>query len=139
MQPQFLERVEIVKDFLNSIGNLDFDRVARHLSEEAVMVLPFIEQLPPLRGRSAIVGQLRESVPRMFERMNFTYDEWYEVCDAEVVIAEYQSESLQRGTGALYANSYITVFRFDGVQISLYKEYLNPVKMVGLALPADDA
>ncbi len=137
MQSPFVERVEIVKDFLNSIGNLDFYRVAEHLAEEAVMVLPFVEQLPPLRGRSAIVSQLRESVPLMFDRMNFTYEQWYEVQGADAVIAEYHSESPQRGTGAVYTNSYITVFHFDGSQITLYKEYLNPVKMMGFTAPAD--
>jgi ketosteroid isomerase-like protein len=131
----FDERVRAVRGFLNGIGDLDFDRVEHHLAEDAVMVLPFVDEVPPTRGRSAIVDQLRNSVPAMFERMNFTYDEFYDVCDADAVVAEYHSECPQRGTGKLYRNTYITVFRFDGDKITLYKEYLNPLKFIGFTEP----
>ena len=132
MQSDFRRRVATVSDFLDSIGNLDFDRVEQHLAENAVMVLPFVEEVPPARGRTAIVDQLRNSVPLMFERMNFTYDEWYDVRDADAVVAEYHSECPQRGTGKLYRNAYITVFRFEGDKISLYKEYPEPTEVCGL-------
>ncbi|MDA4106798.1 nuclear transport factor 2 family protein [Mycolicibacterium holsaticum] len=135
MSSSFEERVQIAKDFLDSIGNLDFDRVERHLAPDAVMVLPFVEEVPPTRGSAAIADQLRDSVPAMFDRMNFTYDEWYDVRDAEWLIAEYHSESPQRNTGSVYRNAYITVFRFEGNKIALYKEYLNPLKFVGFTEP----
>ncbi len=135
MSSDFPERVATVRDFLDSLGDLDFDRVAQHLAQDAVMVLPFVEEVPPARGRSAIVDQLRNSVPLMFERMNFTYDEWYDVRDADAVVVEYHSECPQKRTGRLYRNSYITVFRFDGRKISLYKEYLNPLRFEGFTTP----
>ena len=129
MSTPFRERVRIVTEFLDGIGDLDFDSVDRHLAAEAVMVLPFVEALPPVQGSTQIVERLRSTVPQMFERMNFTYDEWYDVRNADAVIAEYHSECPQRGGGAIYRNSYIGVFRFDGDKITLYKEYLNPEKM----------
>ena len=131
----FEKRVQRARDFLDSIGALDFDRVERCLAADAVMVLPFVEEGPPTRGRSAIVEQLRTSVPVMFERMNFTYDAWYDVRGAESLIAEYHSECPQRGTGNVYRNSYITVFAFEGDKIALYKEYLNPLKFIGFTDP----
>jgi uncharacterized protein len=127
VQATFEQRVRIVREFLDAIGDLDFDRVEGRLAADAVMRLPFVDGLPPTRGRSAIVAQLRESVPAMFERMNFTYDEFYDVGGDDAVIAEYRSECPQRGTGEVYRNTYITVFRFAGAEIVLYKEYLNPM------------
>ena len=139
MSSTFAERVQAVRDFLDGIGDLAFDRVEDHLAEDAVMVLPFVDEVPPTRGRSAIVDQLRSSVPAMFERMNFTYDEFYDVLGADAVIAEYHSECPQRGTGKIYRNVYITVFRFDGDKITLYKEYLNPLKFIGFTEPVQGA
>lgn len=127
MTEHFRRRVKIITEFLNGIGDLDFDTVARHLADDAVMTLPFLD-IPSTNGRDAIVGQLSASVPRMFERMTFHYDAFYDVADSDTVIAEYHSECPRRGGGE-YRNTYITVFGFSGEKITLYKEYLNPTNM----------
>ncbi|KUH67682.1 hypothetical protein AU184_09455 [Mycolicibacterium novocastrense] len=131
----FEDRVQLAREFLDSIGDLDFDRVARHLATDAVMVLPFVEDLPATRGSAAIVDQLRTSMPAMFVRMDFIYDRWYEVAGEQLVIAEYHSEASQRGNGGIYRNTYITLFGFETDKITLYKEYLNPLGFVGLTPP----
>ncbi len=128
----FSRRVEVVRDFLDSIGKLDFDRAATHLTDNAVMALPFIDGLPPTEGRDAIVGQLSASVPQLFERMTFCYDTFYEVRDCDTVIAEYRSECPRRNGAGVYRNTYIAVFGFDDEQIVLYREYLNPTRMTEL-------
>ena len=130
-------REKIVTDFLDGIGNLDFERAGRHLADDAVMWLPFLDALPPTRGRAAIVAQLSSTIPQMFERMDFTHDAWYDVRDSETLIAEYHSESPLRRTSGVYRNRYITVFAFEGDEITLYKEYLNPVAMADLIPPTD--
>ncbi|WP_099021542.1 nuclear transport factor 2 family protein [Mycolicibacterium palauense] len=137
MVAAFPERVRIVTEFLDAIGNLDFDGAGRHLAENAIMDLPFVDGLPALEGRSAIVGQLATTIPQMFERMNFTYDRWYDVRGAETLIAEYHSECPTKGHDGTYRNRYITIFGFDGDKITLYKEYLNPVSMMAAAVPAE--
>lgn len=137
MSEPFTRRVEVVTDFLDSIGDLDFDSVGQHLADDAVMVLPFVDDMPALQGKSAIVDQLRSSIPQMFERMNFAFDEWYDVHDDDGLIVEYHSECPQKGSGATYTNSYISVFRFDGDKISLYKEYLNPLRVIDTVAPSD--
>lgn len=129
----FSRRVAIVRDFLDGLGNLDFAAVEGHLADNAVMVLPFVDGLPPTEGRAAIVGQLSSSVPQMFERMTFTYNAFYEVRDSDTVIVEYHSECPRKGNAGMYRNTYITVFEFDGEAITLYKEYLNPMRMAELA------
>ena len=102
MSEPFFRRVEVVTDFLDSIGDLDFDSVRQHLADDAVMVLPFVDNMPALQGKSAIVDQLSSSIPQMFERMNFAYDQWYDVRDDDALIVEYHSECPQKGSGATY-------------------------------------
>ncbi len=125
--PEFDARVGIITAFLDGIGDLDFERVAQCLTDDAVMTLPFLD-IPLTNGRAAIVGQLSASVPRMFERMNFFYDAWYDA-GPDTVIAEYHSVCPLKDRPGEYRNSYITVFGFRGNQIGLYKEYLNPTRM----------
>ena len=140
MSEPFFRRVEVVTDFLDSIGDFDFDSVGQHLADDAVMVLPFVDNMPALQGKSAIVGQLSSSIPQMFERMNFAYDQWYDVRDDDALIVEYHSECPQKGSGATYTNSYISVFRFESDKISLYKEYLNPLRVIdAVASPGGSA
>ncbi len=129
----FVRRVEVVRGFLDSIGELHFDRAATHLADNAVMTLPFLDGLPPTQGRDAIIGQLGASVPQLFERMTFCYDAFYEVRNADTVIAEYHSECPRKDNAGVYRNAYITVFGFDDEQIVLYREYLNPTRMTELA------
>ena len=131
-------KIEVVTDFLDKTGDLDFDSAGQLLAENAVMIMPFVDEIPRLEGRTAIIDQMRSVIPRMFERMNFSYDAWYDVCNDEAaLIAEYHSECPSTGGAGIYRNSYITVFRFDGDKIALYKEYLNPVRMIGFAVPSD--
>jgi len=76
-------KIEVVTEFLDGIGNLDFDRAGQLLAENAVMIMPFVDDTPPLEGRTAIIDQMRSLIPQMLERMNFTYDAWYDVRDDE--------------------------------------------------------
>jgi len=133
MTETFSERIELVKSFLDSIANLDFEDVGHYLADDAVMVLPFLDVLPPLQGRTAIVDQLSTTMTQMFEQMAFTYDEWYDVRDSDTVIAEYRSESTLKHNLGVYRNQYITIFRFAGDKIALYKEFLNPANLAAFA------
>ena len=101
------------------------------------MELPFLDDLPALQGKSAIVDQLRNTIPHLFRRMDFTFDQWYDIQGSDAVITEYHSEGLKLTSDDVYRNRYITVFRFDGDKISLYREYLNPVQMLDLIPPSD--
>jgi len=131
-------KIEVVTEFLDGIGNLDFDGAGQLLAENAVMIMPFVDELPPLEGRIAIIDSMRNLIPQMLERMNFTYDAWYDVRDDEdTLIAEYHSESPWKARDGAYRNSYITVFRFEDDKIVLYKEYLNPMRMAGFGVSAD--
>jgi ketosteroid isomerase-like protein len=137
MSESFSRRVAIVKKLLDGMAALDFGLVERHLADDAIMVLPFLEALPPITGKRAIVDQTSATMEQMFERMEFTYDAWYDVHDSDTVIAEYRSEATLKGSREVYCNQYIAIFAFDGDKISLYKEYLNPVNLMAVAPQAD--
>jgi ketosteroid isomerase-like protein len=132
----FQRRVDIVTDYLHSIGALDFDGAGERLADDAVMMVPFTptaDEMPPLVGKQAILDQMRGVMLPMFVRMDFTVDEWYGVSDSDALIAEYRSVCPLK-KGGEYRNSYVGVFRFDGDKINLHKEYFNPVKLTALAV-----
>ncbi|MGE2691336.1 nuclear transport factor 2 family protein [Mycolicibacterium pulveris] len=108
---------------------MDFDRVASQLAADAVMLAPFVDEMPPAEGASVVVERLRSTVPVMFERMNFVFDRWYDVSGTDTLIGEYHSDSPLKGREGRYQNSYISVFEFDSDKIVLFKEYFNPVRM----------
>src|SRR3974390_3268176 len=125
----FRNNMDIVTDYLDRVGVLDFDGAGRHLAENAVMTVPFApstEDVPALVGKQAILDQMRGVILPAFVRMDFTVVEWYDVSDSDALIAEYRSVCpLKRG--GEYRNSYVGVFRFEGEKITLHKEYFNPI------------
>ena len=133
----FQRKVDIVTGYLDSIGALDFDGAGEYLADNAVMTVPFTpaaEDVPSLVGKQAILDQMRGVILPAFARMDFTFDEWYDLSDPEALIAEYRSVCpLKRG--GEYGNSYVGVFRFEGGKITLHKEYFNPIKLTALAVP----
>jgi ketosteroid isomerase-like protein len=137
MQLTFQRKVDIVTDYLDSVGALDFDGAGEHLADHAVMMVPFTptaDDMPPLVGKRAILDQMRGVILPAFVSMDFTVDEWYDVSDSDALIAEYRSVCpLKRG--GEYRNSYVGVFRFAGDKIILHKEYFNPIKLTALAAP----
>jgi ketosteroid isomerase-like protein len=129
MSVQAQKKIEIVTDFMNSIGKLDIEGAGRHLAENAVMVIPYLESMPALEGKANIIRALNDTVPKMYERMEITYDAWYPVSDSDVLITEYRSYCPLRGKSGAYRNVYISVVHFENDKITLYKEYLNPLKI----------
>jgi ketosteroid isomerase-like protein len=138
MTEKFSGRVELVKSFLDGMADLDFEHVGDHLADDAVMVLPFLDVLPPVQGRAAIVEQVSATMAQMIEQMEFTYDEWYDVSDSDTLIAEYRSEATLKHNLGVYRNQYITVFHFAGDKIALYKEFLNPANLAAFAAQGAD-
>jgi ketosteroid isomerase-like protein len=136
----FRHKVDIVTDYLERIGVLDFDGAGRYLADNAVMTVPFapsVEDVPPLVGKQAILDQMRGTMSQLFVRMDFTVDEWYDVSDSDVLIAEYHSVCPLKGgkgQGGEYRNSYVGLFRFDGDKIVSHKEYFNPTRLAALAV-----
>lgn len=132
---QFSRRVAIVKESLDGMAGLNFELLEQHLADDAIMVLPFLEVLPPIKGKRAIVDQTSATMKQMLERMEFTYDAWYDIRDSNTLIAEYHSEATLKDGRGVYRNQYITIFEFDGDKITLYKEFLNPAKVMAAAPP----
>jgi ketosteroid isomerase-like protein len=128
MQLTFRHKIEIVTDYLDRVGALDFDGAGRHLADNAVMTVPFAptaDDVPALVGKQAILDQMRAVILPAFVRMDFTIDEWYDVCDSDALIAEYHSVCpLKRG--GEYRNSYVGVFRFEGRQNHPAQGVLQP-------------
>jgi ketosteroid isomerase-like protein len=122
-------KIAAVSEFMQRLGRMDIAGASELLAEDAVMALPYLDQLPDLHGRAAIVAQIEATMVQMLEAMHFTFDAWYEAQDGETVIAEYTSKCPIRGQDGFYENAYVGIFKLKGGKITLYKEYLNPLKL----------
>lgn len=134
----FRGKVDIVTEYLDRIGALDFGGAGRCLADNAVMMVPFApsaEGVPPLVGKQEILDQMRGTMLSLFVRMDFTVDEWYEVANSDSLIAEYHSVCPLKEAAGEYRNTYVGIFRFEGEKIAVHKEYFNPAKLAALAVP----
>lgn len=129
MPERAARKIAIVTELLTRIGRMDFDGAGELLDEDALMVFPYVEQIGDVRGRQAIIGQMRATMPGVLEAMHFTFDAWYPVAEPDMVIAEYRSRCPRAGGAGVYENAYVGFFGFRGDRIALYKEYLNPAKL----------
>jgi ketosteroid isomerase-like protein len=123
------DKIAVVTEFMNRLGRMDIAGAAELLTEDAVMALPYLEQLDDLRGRDAIVRQIEATMVQMLEAMHFTFAAWYEATDGETVIGEYTSKCPIRGRDAFYENAYVGIFKLREGKVALYREYLNPAKL----------
>ncbi len=124
MNPE--QRIAIVKDFLNKLGALEIGAACEHVAEDAVMLFPYLSQPGPYEGRQRIFEQFNSTLPAFWERMEFSYRQWYSCDDDTTVIGEFDSRAIQKGNTGTYANQYIAVFQFRGDKLTLIKEYFNP-------------
>lgn len=122
-------QIEIIREFLGCLGRMDLDGAGHYLDDDCELILPFLDGMPPMTDKAAIVNQLKSSAPLLLERMDFTFDHYYPAMDPDVVIAEYHSYCPLLDGSGVYENDYIAVFRFRGDKIVLHREYLNPMKM----------
>lgn len=122
------ERIALATEFLTRLGRLDAAGVAELLTPDAVMILPFLDAVPDVLGREAIVRQIETTMQPTLESMHFTFDAWHETAGGDVVIGEYRSRCPLLA-GGVYENAYVGFFTFDGDRIAGYKEYLNPLAM----------
>jgi len=51
--------------------------------------------------------------------------------DPELVVVEFRSTGTFEATGLGYANRYALILRARGGRIVLYREYFNPLALVG--------
>lgn len=123
------DKPAIVKEFLSRLGRLEIDAAAELLDDDCVMTFPYIEALPDIIGKAAIVAQIKATTAVMLDAMHFSFDSWFEATDGKTVITEYTSKCPIRGQDGFYENAYIGIFAFNGDRIALYKEYLNPAKL----------
>ena len=121
-----INREKIVKFVLEEIGNFHFESIGQHLHPEAVMEWPFAtEEMPSnLKGREAIISAL-SITPTIFKSFQIWPTAFYPCSDGVHQVVEAASAG-EKVSGEQYANRYVLIFRFEGDQIALWREYLNP-------------
>jgi ketosteroid isomerase-like protein len=117
-------RASMLRDLLDALGTLDFERVGRMVATDAVFEFPYGTH-PPLRGREAIVAFLNASMAGFVSEMTFTVQAVHPAEDPELAFAEYTSVGRLTNGGA-YANRYVAALRVRDGLICEFKEFYNP-------------
>ena len=106
----------------------DFAGVVELLHEDAEFDLAYAPAMleMPVRGRPAMQELLTTIIGAMFNPFHIEVTTVYPGADGKTVVAEYVSDGVVAHNGRKYLNRYVGIFRFDGDEISLWREYHNP-------------
>jgi ketosteroid isomerase-like protein len=132
-QPLRQLNVAQVQRFLDAINaNWDIAAMADLVSDDFQFIIPFAPDWFPVRydGKAAALEFL-DSVRELMEPENL-HDLAIDTLanDPNEVVAEYRSDTLMKGTGLPYQNSYVGRFTVRNGRISRFAEHLDPIRFV---------
>ncbi|MBO0885474.1 MAG: nuclear transport factor 2 family protein [Mycobacterium sp.] len=107
----------------------DLEAFAELFAADGVHELPFAPPGVPvtIRGRDGIRGYFATISTTPIEFEEFTELTVHQSVDPEVVIAEYQAIGTITSTGAPYRARYIQVLHARNGEITLWRDYWNPL------------
>jgi limonene-1,2-epoxide hydrolase len=106
------------------ITALDADAIRTELHDSAAFELPF-ESFVPDCDRDSFL-QLLSMMFVMFKKFDITITDIYDLADANMLVARYQSDAEGRDKPIIYQNEYIGIFGFVDGKITFWREYNNP-------------
>ena len=122
---------DVVRGYLDAVGSLDLEALARSFHDDVVMDLPYAPPGFPqqVSGKPAVC-EFFAGMPGFVAPLSFYDYQLVLVPETEEVIAEYRSASEVLATGNPYRNRYISRFTVrDGV-IERFAEYFDPLILI---------
>jgi len=114
---------------LAHLGRKEFDAFETYLAADIFQDWPY---LPIPNMPSSITGRrkLREFIETgsaLFDPYSYQINQFYDMADPAMLIAEYTSHTIYHPTGQPYSNAYLGILHFDHGKITRWREYLNPL------------
>ncbi|HEY3873669.1 MAG TPA: nuclear transport factor 2 family protein [Actinocrinis sp.] len=127
-----LDRRAFAQKVLELGSRNDFDGLLGLMAPDARMEWPYVPSGDWIRlnGRAQIEDFLRKA-----DQSPVRWDEFrdvviYETADPEAVIVEYEADGHLSTTGEPFHQSVIVVLRIRDGRIVLYRDYINPIKLI---------
>ncbi|MDB5394791.1 MAG: hypothetical protein JWM91_2297 [Rhodospirillales bacterium] len=116
-------------EMVSAFGRKEFDLFETYFIADAVFEWPYLP-VPDFPHTMVGVHAFRLATERGmadFDPYRHRVTQFYDMVDTNMLIAEYESDTVYHPTGKPYANKYLGIVRFTGDKISYWKEYINPM------------
>jgi len=119
----------ILTRVLQRLGSQDYAGACVLLSEDVVCDWPYPptpETPTEIRGRGKMESFFAGGMSA-FEPYRYEITRIFDLVDPSVLIAEYESNSRYKVSGAPYRNHYLGIFQFEGEFVTHWREYIDPL------------
>jgi ketosteroid isomerase-like protein len=120
---------QLFDEMVTAFGRKEFDLFETYLIPEAVFEWPYLP-VPDFPSRMVGTHAFRLATERGmadFDPYRHRVTQFYDTVEPDLLIAEYESDTVYHPTGRAYANKYLGIVRFTGEKVSWWKEYINPL------------
>ena len=120
---------QLFDEMVTAFGRQEFDLFETYLIPDAVFEWPYLP-VPDFPHRMAGTHAFRlatEQGMADFDPYRHKVTKFFDCVERDLLIAEYESDTVYHPTGRPYANKYLGIVRFTGEKISYWKEYINPL------------
>ena len=120
---------QLFDEMVTAFGRKEFDRFETYLTPDAVFEWPYLP-VPDFPHRMVGTHAFRRATEQGmadFDPYRHKVTEFFDCVEHDLLIAEYESDTVYHPTGRPYANKYLGVVRFAGEKVSYWKEYINPL------------
>lgn len=123
---------------LATLSRLEYEPLGDLLTEDAVLEFPFAPDHMPRRveGRTAVIEAM-SILPQLFSSFRMSASAMFASPDSDSLVVEAESSGTLR-KGGFYANRYVTLFRFRGERVALWREYYDPLRVGPADRPPTD-
>lgn len=120
------ENVALLADVFDAIGAADVDRLRDYYTDDYILELPYSPTGPAVvSGRDAALDYVAAALTQV--RFTLAMREMHPSADADLIIAEYDSEGTMLASGAPYRNAYIGLWWFRDGRVCKTREFYNPL------------
>lgn len=115
---------QTLRRVMSGVTAHDIDAIGAELHEAAAFVMPFQADVPDCDRAGYL--QLLSMMFAMFEKLELTITDIYDLVDPNMLIARWLSDAVYRYQPVSYENEYIGVFGFRDGKIVSWRGYANP-------------
>ena len=135
MASRVTDNVELVRNFLSALAQLDVAALSDLVTEDLTWRVPGSLPISGLyNGKPAFVGDFLRGAAALFETGSLAFDIKHLLTNGDVVVAEYVGTGTSATSGQPYRNDYCVIFDFRGGKISAAREYLDTAHVADVLL-----
>jgi ketosteroid isomerase-like protein len=126
--------VEVVRELIARVGQLDVEAALELVADDFVLELPFRGDGGPRRLEGDAARRFVRAMPKLFATLPFRDVVVHGALPTGPVVAEYASDGTTH-SGRPYRNAYIALFWVSDGRIATWREYFDPTVVAAAFSP----